>query len=207
MIVEHAGGVMYAVPGVPAEMEDMLARAVLPDLQRRTGEPTQIVSRVIRIAGMSESSIAEKLHDVWLMLGGETTIAFLAGGGEVRVRLTSKAADTARAQDFVAAAEASVRSALGAAVIGVDDETLEAVVGTLLLDRGWSLGAAESLTGGALGSRISSTPGASEYFPARSCPSWCSPSGIRQVALRSGKGASFCKRTGCWKRSHTKGSL
>jgi PncC family amidohydrolase len=46
----------------------------------------------------------------------------------------------------------------------VDDETLEVVVGTLLLARGWSLACAESLTGGALGSRISSTPGASEYF-------------------------------------------
>jgi len=164
LIIEHAGGVMYAVPGVPAEMEDMLARAVLPDLVRRTGEPTRIVSRIIRIAGISESAIAEKLQDVWQMLGGERTMAFLAGGGEVRVRLTAKAPDAARAQDLVAAAEASVRSALGAAVIGVDDETLEAVVGTLLLARGWTLGAAESLTGGALGSRISSTPGASEYF-------------------------------------------
>jgi competence/damage-inducible protein CinA-like protein len=164
LIVEHAGGVIYAVPGVPAEMEDMLARVVLPDLLRRAGEPTQIVSRVVRIAGISESSIAEKLHDIWEMLGGETTMAYLAGGGEVRVRLTAKAPDPARAQELVAAAEASVRAALGSAVVGVDDETLEVVVGTLLLARGWSLGAAESLTGGALGSRISSTPGASEYF-------------------------------------------
>ena len=164
LIVDHAGGVIYAVPGVPAEMEDMLSRAVLPDLLRRAGEPTQIISRVVRIAGMSESSIAEKLHDVWEMLGGETTMAFLAGGGEVRIRLTAKATDPARAEELVSASEASVRAALGAAVVGVDDETLEAVVGRLLLARGWTLGAAESLTGGALGSRISSSAGASEYF-------------------------------------------
>jgi nicotinamide-nucleotide amidase len=164
LIVEHAGGVVYAVPGVPAEMEDMLARAVLPDLLRRAGEPTQMVSRVVRIAGVSESAIAEKLHEVWEMLGGETTMAYLAGGGEVRVRLTAKASDPARAEDLVEAAEASVRAALGTAIVGIDDETLEVVVGSLLLARGWSLGCAESLTGGALGSRISSTPGASEYF-------------------------------------------
>jgi nicotinamide-nucleotide amidase len=164
LIVEHAGGVVYAVPGVPAEMEDMVARAVLPDLLRRAGEPTQIVSRVVRIAGVSESAIAEKLHDVWEMLGGETTMAYLAGGGEVRVRLTAKASDPARAQGLVDAVESSVRAALGTAVVGVGDETLEVVVGSLLLARGWSLGCAESLTGGALGSRISSTPGASEYF-------------------------------------------
>jgi len=164
LIVQHAGGVIYAVPGVPAEMEDMLTRAVLPDLLRRAGEPTQIVSRIIRVAGVSESAIAEKVHDVWETLGGETTMAFLAGGGEVRVRLTAKAPDAAHAHELVAAAETSVRAALEAAVVGVDDETLEAVVGSLLLARGWTLGCAESLTGGSLGSRISSTPGASEYF-------------------------------------------
>jgi nicotinamide-nucleotide amidase len=164
LIVEHDDGVIYAVPGVPAEMEDMLARAVLPDLLRRAGEPSQIMSRVVRIAGVSESTIAEQLRDVWDILGGETTMAFLAGGGEVRIRLTAKAADPARAHELVAAAEASVRASLGAAVVGVDDETLESVVGTLLLARGWSLGAAESLTGGALGARVSSSAGASEYF-------------------------------------------
>jgi nicotinamide-nucleotide amidase len=164
LIVEHAGKVVYAIPGVPAEMEDMLARAVLPDLARRSGQPSQIISRVVRIAGMSESAIAEALHETWEMLGGETTMAFLAGGGEVRVRLTAKADDPARAEDLVAAAEATVRGALGAAVVGVDGETLETVIGELLLARGWTLGCAESLTGGALGSRIASVPGASEYF-------------------------------------------
>ncbi|HLW17127.1 MAG TPA: competence/damage-inducible protein A [Actinomycetota bacterium] len=164
LIVPHGAGVIYAVPGVPAEMEDMLSRAVLPDLLRRAGQPSQIVSRVVRIAGVSESTIAEQLRDVWDVLGGETTMAFLAGGGEVRIRLTAKAPDPSRAQELVAAAETTVRASLGAAVVGVDGETLETVVGTLLLARGWSLGAAESLTGGALGSRITSAAGASEYF-------------------------------------------
>jgi nicotinamide-nucleotide amidase len=164
LIVEHKGRVIYAIPGVPAEMEDMLARAVLPDLARRSGQPSQIVSRIVRVAGMSESSIAESLRDTWDVLGGATTMAFLAGGGEVRVRLTAKADDPARAEDLVAAAEASVRAALGAAVVGVDGETLETVIGELLLARGWTLGCAESLTGGGLGSRIASVPGASEYF-------------------------------------------
>ncbi len=164
LIVEHGEGVIYAVPGVPAEMEDMLARAVLPDLLRRAGEPSQIVSRIVRIAGVSESTIAEQLRDVWDALGGETTMAFLAGGGEVRIRLTAKAVDASRAHERVAAAEASVRASLGAAVVGVDGETLETVIGNLLRARGWSLGAAESLTGGALGARITSTPGASDYF-------------------------------------------
>ncbi|MGZ4104131.1 MAG: competence/damage-inducible protein A [Actinomycetota bacterium] len=164
LIVQHGKGVIYAVPGVPSEMEDMLSRAVLPDLLRRAGEPSQIVTRLVRTAGVSESRIAEQLHDIWETIGDETKMAFLAGGGEVRIRLTAKASDPARAAELVSAAEASVRASLGAAVVGVDDETLETVVGTLLLARGWTLGCAESLTGGALGSRIASVPGASEYF-------------------------------------------
>lgn len=164
LIVEHEGGVIYAVPGVPAEMRDMLERAVLPDLMVRMGEAARIVSRVVRVAGMTESGVAEHLAPVWDSLGEGVKMAFLAGGGEVRVRLTAKAPDDARAQELLAAAEARVRAVLGAAVVGTGDETLEAVTGALLLARGWTLGCAESLTGGALGARIVSVPGASEYF-------------------------------------------
>ena len=164
LIVEHDKKVIYAVPGVPAEMEEMMQRAVLPDLARRAGMPSSIRSRIVRVAGMTESGIAETLAPVWEMLGGETTLAFLAGGGEVRVRLTAKASDDARATELLDAGEATVRHALGHAVVGTDAETLEKVVGDLVLGRGWSLGCAESLTGGSLGARIASVPGASEWF-------------------------------------------
>jgi competence/damage-inducible protein CinA-like protein len=164
LIVEHEGKVIFAVPGVPAEMEDMLERAVLPNLIQRVGAGMKISSRIVRVAGMSESVIAEALADTWDMLGEDVTMAYLAGGGEVRIRLTAKASDPARAEELLAAADAGIRAALGAAIVGVDDETLEVVIGRLLLARSWTLGCAESLTGGALGSRITSVAGASEYF-------------------------------------------
>jgi nicotinamide-nucleotide amidase len=164
LIVEHGDRVIYAIPGVPAEMRDMLARGVLPDVQRREGGMPPIVSRIVRVAGVSESSIAESLGDLWSVLGENVTMAFLAGGGEVRIRLTAKAPDDTRASELLGAAEAGVRAALGPAVVGTDDETLEKSVGALLLARGWTMGAAESLTGGALGARASSVPGASEWF-------------------------------------------
>src|SRR5205807_564613 len=144
LIVEHEGRVIYAVPGVPAEMHDMLDRAVLPNLVQRVGAGLRISSRVVRVAGMSESAIAEALAETWDLLGKDVTMAYLAGGGEVRIRLTAKAPDPARADELLGAAEAGIRSALGAAVVGVDDETLEVVIGRLLLARGWALGCAES---------------------------------------------------------------
>ncbi|HVL32500.1 MAG TPA: competence/damage-inducible protein A [Actinomycetota bacterium] len=164
LIVEHAHGVIYAIPGVPAEMQDMLERGVLPDMLSRRGEHARIVSRVVRIAGLSESGIAESLQEHWDMLGGSVTMAFLAGGGEVRIRLTAKAPDEQEALVRIDAAESGIRSVLGSAVVGIDGESLEIVCGNLLLARGRTLACAESLTGGALGARIASVPGASEWF-------------------------------------------
>jgi nicotinamide-nucleotide amidase len=164
LIVEHDGKTIYAVPGVPAEMQDMMQRGVLPDIAARIGEPLKISSRAVRVAGMSESSIASALRDVWDMLSKGVTMAFLASGGEVRVRLTAKGSDEARVAELLDAAEATVRGVLGTAVVGIDAETLEVVVGNLLLARGWTLGAAESLTGGMFGARVASVPGASEWF-------------------------------------------
>lgn len=164
LIVEHGGGVIYAVPGVPAEMEDMLARAVMPDLLARAGTSGRIVSRVVRVAGMTESGVAEVLAPFWDTLSGGVTMAFLAGRGEVRVRLTAKDRDEARCAEVLDAGEATVRGALGHAIVGVDDETLETVVGSMLLARGWTLAVAESLTGGELGSRVVSVAGASAFF-------------------------------------------
>ena len=132
LVVEHGGGVIYALPGVPSEMEDMMERAVLPDLSRRAGAIARIRSRVVRVAGLTESGIAETLAPVWDRLGGPVTMAFLAGGGEVRVRLTVKAGDDASAAAQLNQAEQQVRAALGVTVVGIKDETLERVVGDLL---------------------------------------------------------------------------
>lgn len=165
LVVEHAGGVVYAVPGVPAEMREMMRRAVLPDLARRAGPAMATVSRVVRVAGMSESGVAERLAPLWDTLEGRAvTMAFLAGGGEVRVRLTAKAASAADAHAVIDPAEDAVRAALGSAVVGPGTETLEAAAGRLCRERGWTLGVAESATGGLVAGRITAVPGASDYF-------------------------------------------
>ena len=87
--------VVFAVPGVPHEMQDMFERAILPDLLRRSGDPSVIVSRVLRTWGESESGLNERLDDVIAELDepGDPTLAFLASGWEgLKVRLTAKAA-------------------------------------------------------------------------------------------------------------------
>jgi nicotinamide-nucleotide amidase len=165
LLVEHRGKPIYLLPGVPSEMEAMLRDHVVPDLERRAGEGLRIVSRVVRVAGVPESAVAEALVGAWERLeAGSTTMAFLAGGGEVRVRLTAKAASERDAAARLDAAEREVRTALGVAVVGTDDETLEAVVIRLLGERGLTLGCAESVTGGMVAARITDVPGASAVF-------------------------------------------
>jgi nicotinamide-nucleotide amidase len=165
LIVEIDGKPTYAVPGVPREMEGMLERVVLPDLAARAGEGRAIVSRTLRTVGVGESRLAERLTPLWEEAGtGEVTLAYLASPGEVRVRLTAVGATREEAMAEIAPVEARVREELGDIVYGTDDETLEAVVGRLLRERGLSLATAESLTGGLLGGRVTGIAGASDYY-------------------------------------------
>jgi nicotinamide-nucleotide amidase len=160
--------VVYAVPGVPHEMQDMVQRAVLPDLTARAGTRSTIVSRVLRTWGLSESGLAELVAprlDALDAAGGNPTIAFLASGIEgIKVRVTAKAEDTASALALVEAEDAELRSILGTYVFGVDDDTMETAVGVLLEDQGLSLGIAESMTGGLVSSRLVNVPGSSAWY-------------------------------------------
>jgi len=164
--------VVYAVPGVPHEMQDMVLRAVVPDLRRRAGDTATIVSRTLRTWGESESGLAElldprirALDEAHVAGRAAPTLAFNASGIEgIRVRITARGADEAEATALVAAEEAELRALLGDLVFGVDDESMEHAIGALLLERGLTLGVAESVTGGLVASRIVGVPGASRWF-------------------------------------------
>lgn len=159
--------VAYLVPGVPHEMKDMLSRAILPDLRRRAGDTGAIVSRTLRTWGDSESGLNERLDPIIARLEamGNPTLAFLASGWEgIKVRLTAKAPTTAEAEAICATWEAEVRSLVGTQVFGVDDETMESVVLSLLRERGLTLALAESVTGGLVSARLTGVPGASDVM-------------------------------------------
>jgi len=159
--------VVYATPGVPHEMQEMVVRAVIPDLARRAGTAATIRSRTLRTWGMSESGLAELVAPRLEALdaSGHATIAFLASGIEgIKVRVTAKGPDEAFVSALLDEEESMLRGLLGETVFGVDDETMEVAVGTLLGEAGLTLGLAESVTGGLVGARITAVPGASEWF-------------------------------------------
>lgn len=163
--VELGRATVYCVPGVPREMEVMVGREVLPELAARSGAGVTL-SRWVRTTGVPEAEVAEAVAGVVARLDavGNPTIAFLAGGGEVRVRVTGKAADATAARALVDPVVDEVAAALGPAVSGLDDEGVEHAVARLLGRRGWTLAVAESVTGGGVGARLVRVPGASEWF-------------------------------------------
>ena len=156
------GARIYAVPGVPAEMEEMMRGTILPAVAAETA-PEVIRSRVLRCTGIGESAVAELVADLF---EGSTnpTIAFLASTAEVKVRVTAKARSAPDAEELIEPVIDEVRGRLGEHVFTVTDESLEEAVVRLLASAGLSLSGAESLTGGGLGARITAVPGASTVF-------------------------------------------
>ena len=158
---------IYAVPGVPWEMQQMVTVGILPDLQERAGITSVIRSRTLRTWGQSESGLAEQLDDEIRRLDrtGTATIAFLASGWEgLKVRITAKAATDEEALEVLDDEDRRVREIIGDIVFGVDDDTMESVVLGMLRDRGLTLALAESLTGGLIASRLTGHAGSSDVF-------------------------------------------
>jgi nicotinamide-nucleotide amidase len=126
-----------------------------------------IASRTIRTWGESESGLNERLSTVIerLEVLGNPTLAFLASGWEgIKVRLTAKADTRGAAEALLAEWEGTVRETVGNIVFGVDADTMESVVLTMLRERGLTLGLAESVTGGLVAGRLTSVAGSSEVF-------------------------------------------
>ena len=159
--------VIYAVPGVPHEMRDMVERVIIPDLIARSGETAVIASRVLRTWGDSESGLNERLQPLINELdrSPNTTLAFLASGWEgIKVRLTAKAETKDAVDTLLNSWEQRVREVVGDIVFGVDGDNMESVVLAMLRKRGLTLALAESVTGGLVSGRLTQIAGASDVF-------------------------------------------
>ncbi len=160
VVVTHRGATLVMMPGVPSEMEGMVEEFLLPWVRERTGE-TVIRSRVLKVTGLGESAVEERIKD--LLRLPAPTIAPYAKLGEVHLRLTAKG-PPGDVEAHLASGEAAVRKRLGRLVFGADEETLEAATGRLLLERGMTVAVGESCTGGLIADRLTALPGSSAYF-------------------------------------------
>jgi nicotinamide-nucleotide amidase len=150
---------IYALPGVPWELQQLFVRDVEPEIAALAG-PRATITRVIHVVGMGESDVAQVVEPV--VEGHEgTTLSFLARQREIQVRITVGATDADRAREDSQPLVEEVVAALGGAVAGLDDEGLEDVVLRLLGDREETVATAESATAGDIAARLGRVPGAS----------------------------------------------
>jgi nicotinamide-nucleotide amidase len=159
--MEVDGTLLLALPGPPHELAATLSGEVLGEVARRSGQV--VVTRTLHCAGTGESQVAERV-DAALELPPGVDLAYLAGGGVVRVRLTCAAATQAAADDLLGPLVARAAAALGEDVFGRDDDTLPTVVVRRLRAAGTTVAVAESMTAGLLGAALTEPAGSSTVF-------------------------------------------
>ena len=152
---------VWVFPGVPHELEWMIATYLRPWLEQRSGGRARY-RRVLKIAGMTESGVEEKLAPYYAKHTGEL-VTILASGGQIEIHLHGDGAE-AEAKELLAAREREIVEIFAERLFGYDDDTLESVVGELLRARNQTVATAESCTGGLLGSRITDVAGSSSYY-------------------------------------------
>ncbi|MBK5266359.1 MAG: hypothetical protein JJE47_02910 [Acidimicrobiia bacterium] len=150
--LDQGGKWIFAMPGVPTEMKVMFDEQVMPRLRASAGEPAILKSRVVRTWGYGESSVAEKLDDLYE--SSNPSIAFLIDASEVRIRITAKDDDEATVDAMLDRVDAAIVAKLGDAVFGRDDQVIEVVLIDSLSRKNWTFGTIEQFTAGAVGARF-----------------------------------------------------
>jgi nicotinamide-nucleotide amidase len=164
-IAEQNGKAIITVPGVPHEMRYFMEHSVLPYLREKLGIREVIVSRVLKLFGIGESMVDERIKD--LIEGGTNpTIGLLAHTqiGEIHIRLTAKTPDVASASSLITPVESEIRKRLGDFIFGADKDSFEGVLSALLRQSGLSLAAAETSFGSSIIQTVKSMEGSRDFF-------------------------------------------
>ncbi|MFH0839144.1 MAG: competence/damage-inducible protein A [Candidatus Omnitrophota bacterium] len=163
IILKNNNVILIALPGPPSEMRPMVDNFVIPYLKKEFGLNTIIKSKTIKIVGLPESKVNEKVKDV-LKRKPPTTVGIYAHPYQIDLRITTKAQTEQNADKNIKKIERILKSRLKGYIFGYDNETLEEVVGKLLLKNKKTISIAESCTGGLLSNRITDISGSSQYF-------------------------------------------
>ncbi|MGD1119881.1 MAG: CinA family nicotinamide mononucleotide deamidase-related protein [Dehalococcoidales bacterium] len=157
---EKEGRIIIAMPGPPGELQPMWQKNIAPALQSRSS--AIILSHTLKIFGVPEGTVDEQLSA--LLKSPNPTLALYAKPDGIHLRITAKAGTMAEAKALISSHEAAVRDIVGEYVWGVDDESLETVVGRMLVKKNLTLAVAESFTGASLIQILARAPENSRFF-------------------------------------------
>jgi nicotinamide-nucleotide amidase len=163
--IEHHERAIVLLPGPPRELKPMIEVLARERLAARAGG-TRVVTRMLRIAGQTEShaeEVARPFFARWRVEGRGIEATTLASPGSIDFHLSLRSAEAASGRAWLAAAAAEMAEAFGEDAYAHDDSSMEQIVGMLLCERGYTVAAAESCTGGLLTSRLTDVAGSSAY--------------------------------------------
>ena len=164
ILVEHGKKIVVALPGPPRELIPVFENNVMPYLKKEglSGKWT-IKTKTIKTVGLVEAEVNRVVKDL-LSIGPGTTLGIYVHLGEVDLKITSKAKNQKTADREIKKVEKKIRKRLGNYIYGADNETLENLVGKMLLKKKKTLAISESCTGGLIADRITNISGSSKYF-------------------------------------------
>lgn len=160
--IETGGRHIWVFPGVPHELEWMIATYLRPWLEEQCGGCSRW-RRVLKVSGLTESGLEEKIKPYYDAHRDEPPVTILATPSGIEIHLVADGAEEAARAELIRR-ERELLDLLGERVFGYDDDTLESVLGRLLTSRGETVSTAESCTGGLLSSRITDVSGSSVYY-------------------------------------------
>jgi nicotinamide-nucleotide amidase len=161
--LRHADKEIICLPGVPEEMRRMFLEWVIPHIEGLLPEKRHILLRKVHLFGLPEALVGEKI--VHLMTPeANPRVGTMVHEGIIILRMQAEAEEEARARDMLEGAELEIRQLFGEAVFGVDEESLEGVVASLLMKHNLTIAVAESCTGGLVCDLLTNIPGMSKHL-------------------------------------------
>lgn len=160
--LEQHGVSIVLLPGPPRELQPMFENLVLPKLMNRGGN-VRVVRRLLRVAGLGESAVDEKIAPVYTKYENPVT-TILFNNSEIEIHLTARARTEAEGEALLDKLTLQLEEKLGDAIFAFRGERMEEVVGLRLVVGGFTLAVAESCTGGLISQRITEVAGSSKYF-------------------------------------------
>ncbi len=162
--LKRNGKIIAVIPGVPSEAKRMMLEGVVPAFRSEsTAEAQYVVSRTIKLSGITEARVDQSLSDVDFN-GIGVDIGFYPNFPEIQVVLTARYAAEQESKERIKTAEEQVSKRLKQYIFAYDQDTLEGIVAGLLTDKKLTLAVAESCTGGLITDRLTDIPGSSAFL-------------------------------------------
>ena len=158
------GGIVVSMPGVPYEMKWLMTNEIVPRLKERFHQDIYIKHRTCWVTGYSESALAIELTDFENNMPSFVKLAYLPQSGIIRLRLSAYINDEKKAEETVFSLQMQLKKILADHIIAEEDKSIEILVGEKLRSKGATVGTAESCTGGAIASLLTSVSGSSDYY-------------------------------------------